>query len=72
VAAILGYANWAAYTQETLMAKNPERVMKFLTELRAKLVKVSWRRGRAFGRACRFALCTLISIDNHVQNTGII
>ncbi|KIY95837.1 thimet oligopeptidase 1, partial [Monoraphidium neglectum] len=40
VAAILGYANWAAYTQETLMAKNPERVMKFLTELRAKLVKL--------------------------------
>jgi Zn-dependent oligopeptidase len=40
VAHLLGYSTWAAYVQETLMAKNPQRVDGFLKELEGKLSKV--------------------------------
>ncbi|KAI8467776.1 MAG: Thimet oligopeptidase [Monoraphidium minutum] len=40
VAALLGYPTWAAYVQETLMAKSPARVMGFLTELRGRLAEL--------------------------------
>jgi hypothetical protein len=48
VAALLGYPSWAAYLQEELMAKKPQRVEAFLEELRGRLLPVSWRgdRGR--------------------------
>jgi hypothetical protein len=48
VAALLGYPSWAAYAQEELMAKNPQRVDAFLEELRGRLLPVCWRgyRGR--------------------------
>lgn len=36
-AALLGYKTWAAYRQETLMAKNPETVDSFLKSLVSKL-----------------------------------
>lgn len=39
-AALLGYPTWAAYAQETLMAKNPQRVDAFLTDLRGRLLQV--------------------------------
>jgi hypothetical protein len=50
IAGVLGYPTWAAYVQETLMAKNPKRVGKFLTDLEAKLVKVGSSRGRGLRR----------------------
>ncbi|GBF99417.1 thimet oligopeptidase [Raphidocelis subcapitata] len=40
VAALLGYPSWAAYVQEELMAKNPQRVDSFLGELRGRLLQL--------------------------------
>jgi Zn-dependent oligopeptidase len=37
VAKLLGYTNWAAYQSEVNMAKNPDRIASFLSELTGRL-----------------------------------
>lgn len=44
-AELLGYMNHAAYVLEERMAKNPENVSQFLTELAAKLQPL-WEKER--------------------------
>lgn len=43
VATLLGYNDYASYVQEVRMAKNPQNVAKFLSELREKLQPI-WKK----------------------------
>lgn len=43
IAALLGYASWAAYVQQVDMAKSPARVASFLGGLEGRLAEVPLR-----------------------------